>query len=250
MKDYNEIIEQFEQYLDGELDATAQKKLEVAMKDDSNLAKALEEHKLLLAGIRYSARNNLKEKLVAFDEQLPPPMIPESASEGTGKLNWYYIAAAVLLLVVSGIAFYNYNFSAYDRIADNYYKPHEHVTSGTRGGNNSEPTQAIAELYDQEKYLEVINIASQMSESERSEEVLILQASALMAMKNYDQAISVFEHISKVSSIYKTESMWYLSLSYLYKNKVDAAVPLLNELAMQKSSSYSSKAEKLLEDLK
>jgi len=250
MSDYSTYIDQFDQYLEGMLDKDAQKGLESAMKNDPGLARAFQEHKLLLDGIRYAARINLKENLSGYDKQLPVPMIPADEQDAGKKFSWYYVAAAVVFLVVSSVVLYNYNLTSYERLADNYYEAYDHVGSTSRGGEHSQVLESINYLHEQGKYSELLQAVAKLPEKDRSDEVTFLQAHAMLANDEYDSAIAKFKYVSDNSQNYKSAAMWYLSLAYLHVDQADAAIELLKELSEQKSSAHSSDAQALLNDLK
>ena len=250
MKNYQNIIDQFEQYLDGELDEAGKSEIESAIAKDKEFAKILEDHKLLLDGIKYSGRKNLKTKLEEWDTEISSPSDQENTRSKVRNISWYYVAASVALFAVSITVIFQYNFNSYQRIASRHYIQYNPPSSHTRGEKADEnQANKILELYKTGQFADVIEMTNQLNKEDKSEEVEFLLACSFMATKSFDDAMNIFEDLSHTSNRYKLASMWYLALGHLYKDDPDQAIPLLNEIAAVKSSKYSLQASFLLEDL-
>jgi tetratricopeptide (TPR) repeat protein len=249
MKDYQNIIDQYERYLDGELDEVARMEMENTIANDKQLAELLNDHKLMLDGIRFSARKDLLAKLGEWDEAMTSLSNQWENEPKVRKLRWYYVAASVVLFALSVTFVYQYNANTYPRIASRHYSQYETTFSSTRGANTDNSLGAeIVQQYELGRYDAVIEMANDLGEAEMSEIVQFHLGCAFMANKRHDDAIEIFEGLSETSNGRQAASKWYMALAYLYKDDPDQALPILKDLADGRSY-YSSKASNILDDL-
>ena len=249
MKDYQESIDQIEQYLEGNLDDKERTKVEESIANDKKFANNVENYKFLMDGIKYSGRNSLYQKLQDWDQELSDNITSEKQGTKIRSLNWYYVAASVVFFVVASALVYTNMFSGYERIAGSYYEPYNHYSGDTRGEKTEVSSlNAINQYYDQGRYAETIDLINKLDLSFQNEEIKFLLANSYMALDKFDEAIILFKEVSDGTSGYHFESKWYLALCYLYIDEFDRALPLLEELSLS-TSSKSINAKRLLEDL-
>ena len=249
MKDYQNIIDQYERYLDGELDETSRSKMEETMAKDKELAELLEGHKLMLEGIKFTARKELKEKMTEWDASMSVVSDKVESEPKVRKLKWYYAAASVVIFALTFTFVYQYNANTYPRIASNHYEQYKSSGISTRSTNAEDNVNnRILQQYVLGNYKVVVDIATNLKPDEMSDKVQFHVACAYMGMKKYDDAIPLFEPLTAVGVPDRNASKWLLALAHLYKDDPDKALPLLNELVSTQSK-YSKSASEVLEDL-
>lgn len=249
MKDYQNIIDQYERYLDGELDETAKTDMENAIAKDKELSEILEGHKLMLDGIRYSARKDLKNKMAAWDTAMSHIDDQSVDQPKVRKFKWYYAAASVVLIAFSVTFVIQYNANTYPRIASNHYVQFESSSSFTRSDNaDRNPDSQLIEQYALGNFDAAITNAEGRALADMSVDAKFHLGCAYMAEKRYDDAIEVFEGLSETNNSRSAGSKWFMALAYLYKDNPDQALPILQDLAAGMSS-YASKASAVLDDL-
>jgi tetratricopeptide (TPR) repeat protein len=246
MKDFQNIIDQYERYLDGDLDEKSMSEMEEAIANDKELAELLQGHKLMLEGIRFAGRKELKGKMSEWDAAMSEISDQGKNEPKVRKLRWYYAAASVAILAFTFTFVYQYNANTYPRIANNHYEQYKSSGTSTRGANSENTTnKSILEQYALGNYEAVIEMAADLNVEEMSEVVQFHIACAYMGMKKYDEAIPLFEALTGVGIPNRNASKWFLALAYLYKDDPDKAMPLLNELASTQSK-YSILASEVL----
>jgi TolA-binding protein len=250
MKNYQENIDQIEQYLEGKLEEESKKQFEESIANDKELAKNVETYTFLMDGIKYAGRKNLHEKLKAWDSNMSDAFEDKKASSESRTISWYYVAAAIAFFAVASMVFYANVDTGYEQIVAVHYQPYDHISSGLRGEKDDQNSlSAIFQHYEQGEYNKVIDMINKLDNSTRTEEANFILANSYMSIKQYDEAIILFASISESNSIYAGGSKWYLSLCYLSKEDPHHAIPLLEELTISKTS-YASKAKNLLSDIK
>lgn len=249
MKNYQEKIDQIEQYLDGELEEVGKKQFEESIANDKELANNVETYTLLMDGIKYSGRKNLHEKLKAWDKSMPDALEDQKVSSEAKKIRWYYVAAAFAFFTIASAVFYASMDTGYEKIVAAHYQPYDHIPSTFRGKEDIQNSLDLIFLnYDQRKYNQVIDMINNLDNATGTEEINFILANSYMASEQYDSAIKIFDMISESGDTYTVGSKWFLSLCYLSKDDPSQAIPLLEELTLSKTY-YSSKAKSLLSDI-
>jgi TolA-binding protein len=145
-------------------------------------------------------------------------------------------------------------FPAYnpDKIFDYYYKPFKAVSPVTRSINNNE-----ADLYS--LAIGSYNTGDYERAAREFSETIIKDPSVIsprffmgltqLALKNYDQTITLLKGVVDDSGEYAKEARWYLGLTYLKTGNKPEAAECFKYLA-QSEGFYRERAENLLRRLK
>lgn len=130
------------------------------------------------------------------------------------------------------------------------------ISSGDALRNTTQPEKPVAD--DKDKQAEQTVAPTSAFQSARMKDVSDSTSDDLMKAgireyesKNYSSAIKIFESVlaKNLSSKNSDAAKWYLSLSYIKKNKTAKAKNLLEDLS-NGNSQYKSRARKTLDDLK
>ena len=249
MSKYQNETDLIEQYLEGSLDEEKKRLVEEKISKDENFAEDIEQHKLLIDGLKYSERKKLYSKLKKWDMELSDDFEIETKHTIGQPTSWYYAIASIIFFSAVSFLIYSNFYSGYTRLVTDYYKPYTYIPEIKRGDMIEENSiEHIFKYFDRGVYNQTIQLINELEDVQKTEQVNFIMANAYQANKNYFDAIKLYEQIINSSSVYVSGAKWYLALCYLSTNNVELAIPLLEELKGS-STSYSLKAKDILEDL-
>lgn len=199
-----------------------------------------------------AARAAWKAELEAAASEPSTPVLtivrentPEIKTAGkVGKLYRYTLRAAACILIVAGSsAIYKYVSVSSGSLYDRYYNAYSLNTA--RGAGDTDP---IVTAYNTKDWATVQKLAG--AASPRTNQTDFLAGMACLEQKQYDDAISHFEQIIAVNThagtdYYKDESEYYLAISWLARNNVSEAMPLLEKIRADQHHQYHEKVIKM-----
>ena len=268
MNKRNLHIDLIEKYLDNSMDIAEVALFNETLENNEEFVRELNDMELLVAGIKKAAATTtIEEKLDRFnksikiieDEEDDSKTLPRTiyfAFEHIKKYTWA-VAASLTLLLVTSIALININQTPTNqKLYAEFYEPFEN--SGTKRSmeNVTENAWKLALVYydngNYERALENFNkvIVSDYKGTIHHPSFPLYKGNTLMKLNKHQEAIQIFEGMLKDDDGMILMAKWYLSMCYLHENNPEKFVPLLEEIAQVKSSYYSDKAEKILNQLK
>jgi tetratricopeptide (TPR) repeat protein len=152
-------------------------------------------------------------------------------------------AAACMLIVASSAFLFKYLSISSQSLYDRYYSSYDLNTA--RGAGDEQP---IAKAYDAKDWSTVLSLAGTAKTKDNQTEFLAGMAD--LELKQYDDAISHFEEVIAVNShagtdYYQDESEYYLAISWLARNKVNEAMPILEKIRSNVHHQYHEKVAKM-----
>ena len=108
-----------------------------------------------------------------------------------------------------------------------------------------EDLKSAYEAFDQKKYSKTLEILNELSPE--TNEVILLKGATYFQQKDSEKAIENFQKIDSQTSE-NDEAKWYLALSYLQKNDIENARPILESI-IQKKTWQHQKADEILREL-
>jgi hypothetical protein len=150
--------------------------------------------------------------------------------------------AAILLLVGSGAAFWKYATISSGSLYDKYYSSYSLNTS--RGASDKDAMENAYETRDWNTVIASFNPAKRTNKTD------FLTGMADLELKKIDEAIEHFEQILAVNAqtgtdYFQDEAQYYLAISWLAKDKVNEALPILEKIRADRSHLYHDKVEKM-----
>jgi tetratricopeptide (TPR) repeat protein len=150
--------------------------------------------------------------------------------------------AAVLVVVGSGIAFFKYATISSGSLYDKYYSSYSLNTS--RGTADEDAMDKAYEARDWQKVISLFNPAKRTNKTD------FLTGMAGLELKKYDEAIEHFEQVLAANAqagtdYFQDESQYYLAISWLAKDKVNEALPILEKIRADKNHLYHDKVEQM-----
>ncbi|MBN9385273.1 MAG: hypothetical protein J0H74_31235 [Chitinophagaceae bacterium] len=150
--------------------------------------------------------------------------------------------AAILVLVAGGAAFYKYATISSGSLYDKYYSSYELNTS--RGAAEEGAIEKAYHAKDWKAVLAGVNTAK------RDNKMDFLAGMADLELKKYNDAIEHFEQVIAVnaqsgSDYFQDEAQYYLAISWLAKDKVNEALPILEKIRANKDHLFHDKVAKM-----
>lgn len=251
MKESTEDIILIEKYLEGSLEASDKQAFEERLNSDDNLTQLLEEYTTIIAGIKFSARDNMLANFQDIEHELQEEEQNTKVVEMVPKKNnvWYYAAASVILLCVAFFLFRPGNEMAPETLAMAYFEPYPAtVGAASRSSEKSEATIASAmAYYESGEYDQTIDLLEGIGKNDQVNNFYL--ANAYQANEQYDQAAAIYKTLIQEGETFKEQATWNLALCHLSLNQKNKAVELLSNTSFGVRS-YAIKAEKLLKELK
>lgn len=151
--------------------------------------------------------------------------------------------AACAVLIAGGACIFKYVRLSSSSLYSEYYTSYEINTSR---GNASQ--DAIEKAYIAKNWSGVLSLFS--PGKDRSNKTDFLAGAADLELKRFDDAIAHFEQIIASNThsgedYFEDEAEYYLAISWLAKDKVNEAMPILEKIRANKDHLYHDKVEKM-----
>lgn len=146
--------------------------------------------------------------------------------------------AAILVVVAGGAAFYKYATISSGSLYDRYYSSYDLNTS--RGAGDIDKMEKAYQAKDWNAVLTEFNAAKRDNKAD------FLAGMADLELKRYNDAIEHFEQVIAVNAqtgadYFKDEAQYYLAISWLAKDKVNEALPILEKIRANKDHLFHDK---------
>jgi tetratricopeptide (TPR) repeat protein len=150
--------------------------------------------------------------------------------------------AAILVVLGGGAAFFKYATISSGSLYDKYYSAYELNTS--RGA--SEP-DAMEKAYQEKDWNAVL---ADFTKVKRDNKADFLAGMADLGLKRYNDAIEHFEQVIAVngqagSDYFQDEAQYYLAITWLAKDKVNEALPILEKIRANKDHLFHDKVSRM-----
>jgi tetratricopeptide (TPR) repeat protein len=151
--------------------------------------------------------------------------------------------AACVLILAGGTAVYKYMSASASHIYAEYSQPYDLNTSRGAAAPDemdaayrSKNWSAVTELYKKKK--------------DKTNKTYFLAGMAALESKNYDDAIGMFQQVIAAntqsgSDYFEDEAEFYLAMSWLARNEVKEAMPLLEKIRADKDHKYHDVVERM-----
>lgn len=185
----------------------------------------------------------LKDKLKGFEANLKQEEKPVI------KLNFrkWAMAASIALLVGLGWLSYNNMDTNYDSLYDSNFEQYPNtVVTITRGDSSVSIEKEAFAAYELGNYERALLVFDKIPENDKKEYLAFYQALSYLKLNKLDNAMLLFKTVIANNNDFVGEAHWYLALTYIKNNQIQAAKKELQVLV----DNYTYKKEKALTLLK
>ena len=235
-----------EDYILGNLEGTVKKDFEDLLKKDAELQESVKEYQLMIEGTKYTGRKELLGTLKEIESNRK-----EKQKSGTKhQILYLAIAAGIALLVTFYIVIENTLQKSPAVIAEAYYEPYPALYGYTTRGEQNPKTdfEKAMNYYESSNYKEALKLLTDMKDPEKQELINFYLANTYLALDQFEDCESIYKDIMNNGETFQSQAEWFLAIAYLKDDKVDQAVPLLQDL-VSKNSDFSEKSDKLLKSI-
>ncbi|WP_281227069.1 tetratricopeptide repeat protein [Flavobacterium aquiphilum] len=233
---------EFDEYLQGEMNAGDKLAFEQRLKEEPELKMAFETYRELHQHLENKFGHADERK--AFKENLKK-ISKEHYKKHKSKVikfkPWYY-AAAASVAVLFGLLFFNYN---QDPVFEDYNHP-EQAFFTERGTADANLKQAET-AYNGKKYSEAIPLFETILKTDKSAEIQYFYGVSLLEVNRFAEAEKVFTALKSGNSIYKNKAIWSLALSKLKQKDYKSCKELL--LTIPEDYEGNDQVDALLDEL-
>ena len=207
------------------------------LQNDAAFAKEVEYQKNVKKAITLNEREAIKQKLKSYEAK------PKFRTA-------YWLSAAVVILFLGGLTWFQLQPSSPEKLFQEYYKSYPNVVAPTVRGESERNLKSDAFYeYDSGNYEKSLALFSKIYTDEGVDYALFYKAMSLLELKRYSEAIASFDEFKTTdNNAFSPFVKWYKALSYLKLNEKEKAVELLKELS-EKENPQQSKAKELLDAL-
>ena len=218
---------------------------EEEMRQNESLMKEVELQRDALKSIEGLGRANLKSKLQDIHTELYPAS--QASDVKLRKLLYRFAAAAVFIALVSITWWQMQDNASPSELYSQYFSTYE-LSLSERSGIDDDLIR-IEQLYEQQKYAELIPLLQQkVAENAQNSELLLGLGIAHLQKNDFDSAIKQFQSILDSNDFnYEDEANWYLGLSHLKSGNIESAKQFFTILASDASRDHSKEAKRILD---
>ena len=248
-------IDLIEQYLASRSSMKEKQQVEERMQNDAAFKILFKEIRKVIMGVKYSARNELLNKLRETDKGLPEIVIEQKPKVVLVRRLKYAVAIAATIALLIG-SVYTILISRHDggkeNYLTNYYAPYPNIIHPVQRAVDTIMTdeELAYYYYESEQYEKALEMFLKFQEdSVNMESTLFYLANIYMAMGNYEEAIDNFSNLLSDSIVFENQTRWYLSLCYLEDGNYEDAQQQLEQIT-ETENSYNEKAVELLDKVR
>lgn len=228
-------------YLEGILTASEKTVLEERLNQEPDLQELLRDMKVLKAGIKQAAREEMQSELKTLEHKLA-----SSSSSSPLRSNWIKIAAALAIVAIATWLLWPPATKSPQQLFAENFEPYPNIIMPTvRGGQTADSTvmaQAY-KAYDMQEYTKAIELFESLEV--KAEGVLLYLGNSYLANGSAEKAVPVFEKVISDFDIFDEQAEWYLALSYLKLGNKEKASEI-SKAIVDRGGDYASKAKRLL----
>lgn len=246
-----EILSQFERYESSTMSQEERVAFEERLRQEEDFRNSFEDFRQMQSGIKAFGYQQFAAQLQSWDEEHDT-----DADEQVRTLSfsrWYYWAAAVAVIMVATISWWQLSPGQNEQLYTAYFQPYPDVLTSRGENENALNTAMIA--YESGEYSEAITLFRQLLEGNGSteaqgNELRFYLAQAYLSTESYDLAQQLLEDLQNVDQFgLKEASQWYLALAYLKQGDSDTAVRLLQQIKASPNHAYGAQSLQLLKQM-
>ncbi|TSE03454.1 MULTISPECIES: tetratricopeptide repeat protein [Aquimarina] len=245
MKKNQELFENIDAYLNGNLVGADLELFENTLKLDTELQEEVEKYRLIKEALKDKDIINFREKLKDIDREIEEEKVREIQPKKSFKT--YYRIAAIFIAIV-GISSLFWIYQEPDLYAQ-YYVPYP-MNELTRSSEEStiEVLKEVSLQYKRKEYQKTIPVLERLIQEYPNDDRLKLYlGNSYLNTDQEEKAITLFQNIVKNDTLHN-DALWFLSLAHVKTENNGKAITFLKELTSYENL-YKKSAIDLLEEL-
>jgi tetratricopeptide (TPR) repeat protein len=178
-------------------------------------------------------------------QSVPVKSVPAKSSGATVRSIYRNVlrVAACIFILSGGAALYKYTSTTSAGVYGKYFSVY--TLGATRGAGTKD---AVEQAYAGKDWTSVISVFGTLKEKDNKS--YFLTGMADLELKRYDDAIDKFQHVIATnvktgSDYFQDEAEFYLAMSWIARNDVNEAMPLLEKIKANKSHLYYETVSKM-----
>lgn len=216
----------FEDYLNNKLNDEERLAFEEELRSDEDLEKSFKVFKAIMFDLGISIKNKpneqgLRNTLASLNQQYGKKnmSVSHKSPKGIGKiLVLIATAAASLLLIIFVYDSYISSQSNVQNLALDYYKS-DLSSLGQTMGSGLDSLQLGISRYNANEFADAVLIFENLIAADPSNsEALKNLGLSYLALKDYDNALSQFEKLSRMEQLFANPGMFYKALTFLLRD--------------------------------
>ncbi len=204
------------------------------LKTDADFKAQFDFESDLKRAIKMGENEELKAKLVGFEDEVRTTLPMTDAVTGSRKRwfrNWS-IAASIVILMGLGWLVYNTMGTNYDDLYASNFEQYPNtvyaITRGDEGDSSLERRAFVA--YETDENKKAIELFEELKATEASENVTFFLAQSYLKNQQPKEAIVLLEEVIQGKGEFVPQALWYSALAYLKTDQKENAVKALNTL--------------------
>ncbi|WP_411032367.1 tetratricopeptide repeat protein [Spongiimicrobium sp. 3-5] len=234
-----ELFEEIERYLKGELSPEAKEAFEERMSKNEELSQEVALHMSVHNEIGNAKELQFRNLLYRIGQE-------QNINSKRRVFPWRIVASLALLVGASVYFYFQNQDIGGNQLFEEYYTPYP-VEDRLRGADLTR-RDSVMQLYKVGKFQNAVEDLKFLHEQNPEDaDLLLYYGNCLMNLNKEDDAIALFKGVTVKSGGYEN-SRWYLALSLLKKGNSKAAAKELQQL-IDYNGIHKQQAEKLLQKL-
>lgn len=235
-------------YFANRLTPEQEKMLDQFLETDSEFKEQFDFENDLKQVIRNEEAQDLKSKLIRFEEEIQKERPADKPIRGYRK--WALAASIALVIGLGWIGYNAFSGPDYSGLYEDNFQEYPNtvyaITRGEQTDNSLERKAFVA--YETNDNVQAITLFTELKETENTEIVNFYLAQSYLKNKQPEKAIPLLSEIIGKKGEFAPQALWYNALACLKTGKKDRAVDLLDDL--EADGRYKkAEAAALLEEL-
>jgi tetratricopeptide (TPR) repeat protein len=233
-----------EKYLLDELSEEERSAFEKIAQEDQDLKRRIDEHRVLIDGLRKGFNRELKHMLREEESKIQPTEARKKERFLSLRNPWM-IAASVSLLLVAGVVFLPWNNVSGEAIYDKYYQTYPNILNPvTRSG---QPEKSGFWYYEAADYKNALmKFEQDLSKNPDHPGLNFYAGISQIELQQYRAALASLHKVVKADDAALSKpALWYIALVNLKTGRKKAASKALKTLSAGEDT-YARKASEIL----
>ncbi|MFK8009418.1 MAG: tetratricopeptide repeat protein [Saprospiraceae bacterium] len=219
---------------------------------NAELAQEVRKRELVRDGLEALGNQKMKDRIKVVRKEMLDQEKNDNPPKNQNRIIplWIMAAAAIFILGFVGWQFLNPTEITPEEIFAESYQPYME-DFGSRGTDMTKNYLQAGTYYNERNYSAAIPLLQNILEAEpQNSEVELVLGDCLLSINKTEEAMVHFNSIlARKTNLYNDPAQWFLALSYLKQNEIEACKNALKNLIDNPRADYHEEAKELLSKL-